>query len=342
MSVTYGFYNALNHDRLYNATEMSSIFDGLINDGIYESIGTAMMVTPSSGMTVNVGIGRAWFNHTWTLNDAILPVELSPSITVFSRIDAIVLKVDTRKTVRTNTIEVIEGTPATTPVKPSIDSGHSEVFIYPLAYVTIGAGITEITASNIENRVGMSETPFVTGIIQVMSIDTLIAQWRSQWEDWLNSKPAEFEEWVAQQKADMTDFINDTKAEVTSEHAAYVAWMDGKEDEFNDWFANLVYVLDGDVAGHLQNEIDDIIKQEFERFYSLTNKVTTIVDGVITEVSSEATCVTTVTESTRSKTIRTVVTPNEGSFKYIKMAIINDTTLGKEITESYTVEAKEV
>ena len=342
MSVTYGFYNALNHDRLYNATEMSSIFDGLVNDGIYESIGTAMMVTPSSGMTVNVGVGRAWFNHTWTLNDAILPIELSPAIAVFSRIDAIVLKVDTRKTVRTNTIEVIEGTPATNPVKPSIDSGHSEVFIYPLAYVTIGAGATEITASNIENRVGFSETPFVTGIVQVMSIDSLIAQWRSQWEDWLNSKPAEFEEWVAQQKADMTDFINDAKVEVASEHAAYVAWMDGKEDEFTDWFNNLVYILDGDVAGHLQNEIDDIIKQEFERFYSLTNKVTTIIDGVITETSSEATCVTTFTESTRSKTIRTVVTPNEGSFKYIKMAVINDTTLGKEITESYTVEAKEV
>ena len=30
----------------------------------------------------------------------------------------------------------------------------------------------------------------------------------------------------------------------------------GQQADFNDWFANLQYTLDGDVAGHLQNEID--------------------------------------------------------------------------------------
>lgn len=30
----------------------------------------------------------------------------------------------------------------------------------------------------------------------------------------------------------------------------------GQQADFDDWFANLQYVLDGDVAGHLQNEID--------------------------------------------------------------------------------------
>ena len=44
MSFTYGFYNSKNHDRTYNAEQMSSIFDGLIEDGIYESIGGAFLV----------------------------------------------------------------------------------------------------------------------------------------------------------------------------------------------------------------------------------------------------------------------------------------------------------
>lgn len=34
-----------------------------------------------------------------------------------------------------------------------------------------------------------------------------------------------------------------------------VAQMDA---QFREWFENLVYVLDGDVAGHLQNEIDEL------------------------------------------------------------------------------------
>ena len=40
MSVTYGFYNSLNGDRKYDSAQISSIFDGLIVDGIFASIGT--------------------------------------------------------------------------------------------------------------------------------------------------------------------------------------------------------------------------------------------------------------------------------------------------------------
>lgn len=38
--------------------------------------------------------------------------------------------------------------------------------------------------------------------------------------------------------------------------AYFEDFKSGKQTDFNAWFANLQYVLDGDVAGHLQNEID--------------------------------------------------------------------------------------
>ena len=41
MSVSSGFFNSLNGDRKYNAAQMSAIFDGLIIDGVFASIGTA-------------------------------------------------------------------------------------------------------------------------------------------------------------------------------------------------------------------------------------------------------------------------------------------------------------
>lgn len=56
MSVTYGFYNSRNHDRRYDAIQMSSIFDGIIRDGIYMSIGDHMIVKADAGMMVTVGI----------------------------------------------------------------------------------------------------------------------------------------------------------------------------------------------------------------------------------------------------------------------------------------------
>lgn len=71
MSVTFGFYNSKEGDRRYDAIQMSSIFDGIIQDGILQHVGTAMVVKESEAMIINVGVGRAWFNHTWTLRRSV-------------------------------------------------------------------------------------------------------------------------------------------------------------------------------------------------------------------------------------------------------------------------------
>ena len=94
MSVSSGFFNSLNGDRKYNAAQMSAIFDGLIIDGVFASIGTAFAVKAAGGLTVNVGIGKAWFDHTWTVNDSILPMTAPEAEVLLDRIDAVVLEVN--------------------------------------------------------------------------------------------------------------------------------------------------------------------------------------------------------------------------------------------------------
>ena len=175
MSVSYGFYNSINHDRKYDAEQISSIFDGIITDGVYHSIGDAFSVTPGTGMSVNVASGRAWFNHTWTLNDAMIIVELAASHQVYDRIDAIILKVD--KNARTNTIIAKAGTPSSSPAKPTMANGE-----HPLAYVTVGHGVTSIAASNIQFVVGTSECPFVAGVQNGVDIDALVANWKLEFD----------------------------------------------------------------------------------------------------------------------------------------------------------------
>ena len=173
MSVTSGFFNALNGDRKYNAEEMSSIFDGIIEDGVLQHVGTAMVVTAMDNMNVYVGIGRAWFNHTWTLNDSILPLEVTQAEVLLNRYDAVVLDVDARTSVRANTIKIINGTPGSSPSKPEMlkDNDHWQ---YPLAYIYVAAGVTSIGQENITNCVGTSECPFVTAPLEKMDIDALL------------------------------------------------------------------------------------------------------------------------------------------------------------------------
>lgn len=204
MSVTYGFYNSINGDRKYNALEMSSIFDGIIVDGVYMSIGDALNVKSSGGMGITVGIGRAWFNHTWTLNDSIMPLTLESSDVLLNRIDAVVLEINNDSDVRKNTIKILKGTPASNPVKPSLIKSEM-VNQYPLAYITIGKGVLSISQSNIENAIGTSACPYVTGVLKGMDIDNLIAQWGTQWAEWLSSNTDAFNTWFNEMKNQLSE-----------------------------------------------------------------------------------------------------------------------------------------
>lgn len=186
MSVTFGFYNSVNGDRKYDAIQMSSIFDGIIRDGVFQHLGTAMMVEESEGMIVNVGIGRAWFNHTWTLNDALLPLEVPISEVILNRIDAVVLEVDARENSRANSIKIVKGTPASSPKNPEMIKTNDR-WQYPLAYIQVNAGVTSIRQANITNCVGISDCPFIN---QPM-------KWRNKIMN-MSNKTYDVLKWIAQ------------------------------------------------------------------------------------------------------------------------------------------------
>lgn len=134
--LTYGFYNSKNHDRRYDALQMSSIFDGIILDGVFMSIGNQFQVKQDANMTVLVDTGRAWFNHTWTLNDALLPIQVPQSEVVLDRIDALVLEVNSLVSVRANSIKIVKGTPSSNPVKPTLIN-NDDVHQHPLVYSNV-------------------------------------------------------------------------------------------------------------------------------------------------------------------------------------------------------------
>ena len=186
MSVTYGFYNAKDHDRQYDAVQLSSIFDGLINDGIYATIGDAFVITAGSNMSVTVGTGRAWFNHTWTYNDAKLILTIPNSEVLLDRYDAVVLETNDADDVRANSIKVISGVAASSPKKPDL-TNDTHTHQYPLAYIKVPANSTSVSQANIENCIGTSACPFVTGIVDTIDATTLFKQWNSEFDIWFDS-----------------------------------------------------------------------------------------------------------------------------------------------------------
>lgn len=186
MAVTYGFYNSVNGDRRYDSNDISSMFEGIIQEGVLASVGDAFMVTPSTGTTVNVGTGRAWFNNKWTLNDTALPVILDAADSLLSRYDEIVLEINMNASVRANSIKILKGAYGTNPIRPS-KSTAGNVRQYSLAYILRPAGSTSISAGDIHQVVGTSETPFVIGAVSSMSVDRFVAGWDDQFNTWFNN-----------------------------------------------------------------------------------------------------------------------------------------------------------
>lgn len=186
MAFSYGFYNSLNGDRKYDAVDLSRMFDGIIYDGVIGAVGDAFAVKSSSGNTVTVSSGRAWFNHTWSYNDAPMPIVCSSAAALLDRYDAIVLEVNDSQSSRTNSIKVISGTEASKPVKPAL-ANSEYLHQYPLAYILRPAGSTSITQSNIENAVGTEECPICTGVMESINVEQLMAQWSAQFDEWFES-----------------------------------------------------------------------------------------------------------------------------------------------------------
>lgn len=266
MAVTSGFYNSLNGDRKYNAEHFTHLFDGIINDGVFATVGNAFKVSTYSGNTVHVDPGKAWFNHAWVENDSILPIDMPEAELLQGRYDAIVIEVDHTDPVRNGTIKVVKGTPSTEAVWPTLTKSE-RVNQYPIVYIYRPAGSTEITAANIYYQVGQVTCPIVTGPLKVLSIDNIVAQWEAQWDEW-------YANMTSQTEADAETYFTETKA------------------QFEAWFASLQTILDEDVAASLALRIL-AIESEMDAFEVPDGSITEakIADGAVTADKIHATAV---------------------------------------------------
>lgn len=296
--VTSGFFNSLNHDRRYDALQFGSIFDGIVRDGIFMSIGTCFQVIPAEEMMVLVGIGRAWFDHTWTLNDAPLPVFLPQSEVLLDRIDAIVIDINNEQERRINDIIVLKGTPSKTPQRPTLikEKYHNQ---YPLAYISVRAGVTSIRAADITSMVGTSDSPYVTGILDTVNIDALLDQWKDQWREffekqtldmettnafwkrewelWYEAQTNEIQDaylawqqewslWSSKYKTEMESTAEEWKDlwkawfySYTNQNQQMIAeWQQDRDKEFRDWFDSLKAMLEPDVAANLAKRLAEL------------------------------------------------------------------------------------
>lgn len=204
MSVTSGFFNSLNGDRKYNAEQMSSIFDGIINDGIFSNIGTAFNVLVAGEMNITVGIGRCWFNSTWMYNDSIHTISIEQAEPILDRIDVVAIEVNRSAAVRKADIKVIKGTPDLAP-QPKEMERTEEVHQYCLAQVYVHAGVSELTQADITSKIGTEDTPFITAILETIDLNVLLGQWQGDLDNFVAAETTSFTNWFNAMKGQLSE-----------------------------------------------------------------------------------------------------------------------------------------
>lgn len=222
MAVTYGFFNSLNGDRLYNADQMSEYFEGLITNGVYESVGNALQVLAGTGMQVTVGSGRAIINCKWLRLDSAQTLEINTAHVTLHRYTAVCAHLDIAN--RRMDLVTVDGENASTPTKPIPANTTTDVYLV-LAYVYVGAGVTAITQGNItDTRADTDVCGWVTGMIEQVDTSKLFLQWQNAYEqyyadmlDWQATTKQRFDAWFSAltEQLNVNTYIEDYSKIVT-------------------------------------------------------------------------------------------------------------------------------
>jgi hypothetical protein len=162
MAIRSGFFNSINDDRLYSATEFAEYFATFIGNGVFPTPLNGLQVVPDDGNTILIKAGKAWINGYYFVSDADVSLSISPDV-LLPRTDRIVLRLHFIG--RQITLEHKQGVPASSPGAPAL-TRNAEMIELSLATISLPASGSSITSGMItDTRANVSECGFVASTI---------------------------------------------------------------------------------------------------------------------------------------------------------------------------------
>jgi len=144
----YGFpFNSVGADRKYSADVFRKYFKNILEDGVIEGFTVEQNSTPNKTVQLNEGI--VFIQGIGFEVDTPVSLVVADNISGNPRIDRVVLRVD--YTDRLVSAEILQGTPAVSPVAPSLTRDDS-VYELSLAQVLLINGYTTILDSDIADE----------------------------------------------------------------------------------------------------------------------------------------------------------------------------------------------
>lgn len=206
-SVTSGFYDAVDNDRLYTADQMNMPYKRVISEGIFATpqgtASTDFQVTAAGGLDVTVDAGNALLGGKWIESGSAVQVTMTANSAILPRIDSIILRVDNNTSARAASIVYRTGTAATSPVAPDLDTS-TNVYELRLADITLAAGVSVVTQNVIADMRGSADCPWITSLIQQVDTSTLFNQWEAEYMRIAESAQMAWDSFMEQLTSELT------------------------------------------------------------------------------------------------------------------------------------------
>lgn len=155
MAQSSGFFDALEnngvYDRTYSAADYCDNLAAVIKTGVVkDSVNTNndLAVSANNDMSVAVAPGRAWINGHYYYNDTELELDIATAPVTNSRIDRVVLRLDTSTATRSIVAAVKTGSAAATPTPPEL-TREGDIYEICLANIIVNNGISAMTSGEI-------------------------------------------------------------------------------------------------------------------------------------------------------------------------------------------------
>lgn len=278
-----GFFDAYlvgeEYDRVYLAQHFAAYFASFIANGVYAQHANQLqvMAMPTPVMQVSVEKGQAWINGYWFENTDTIQFAIEAADGVLNRIDSIVLRIGYAE--RDMWLAVKKGTPAVNPIAPDV-TRSADYYELQLAIISIPASSINITQAQItDTRMNQEVCGWVTGVVEQLDTTTLFNQFEAyfqefkdryedEYDTWTEVQKAAYINWITNQETDMENWTDEQKAE-------YDEWYDSHttqwQTEFTSWFEGIKNQLGEDVAGELQNQINEL-NDEMSGYYAMTTR----------------------------------------------------------------------
>lgn len=262
-----GFYDSINHDRLYGADDFSDYFEGLISDGIYAGVGKEFKVSADgSTMGVKVDTGRAKILNKYVKNTDVMEVEIDAADSENPRWDAVCVSVNLDEAYRNGYIDVHKGTPAADPQKPDVpDTDAAKLFV--LAYVYVPAQAAAISAENVNDNRGAENCPYVVGItgteniVNVVQeaatnaqnqIATMVADAQSQISGFVTDAQSQVNTALTTQQTQFNKFLTDSQTDLQNLQNNFNTWWDNQKQNKIKLLEDIRQYVDKNAAGSIQ------------------------------------------------------------------------------------------